>query len=338
MAYDLNYINEQTKKLKQQPQTGGVDPLQTPAPPQNTAAPAASAPGPSVVPDTPAYGGGANYNAPGGLQQSFWNTLGVTGGTGQIAPGMLQSKAGELAKLGITPVSGDKVRLPDGTIVDVAGNYNEQSGGLAVWQDPRFNADGSAASAASGGGPVAFGGNVPLVNSQAGGGDFNSQVRQALMAALGGAQGGVSSSDPVIKSQMDAARLQGERQHQQLRKDLAERLYASGGGVQSGQLEQGIQQSRERLAGNLAGLEGNLMAGEQQNRRGMLQNLLQLAVQTGDAENARSLQMALAQMDNELRRATLGEQSRQFDDELGYRLGRSYEDDQRWRLNFGLGS
>src|SRR3990167_8330020 len=107
--YNLDYVRQQQQRMIRDGVLGPDTP-EAPMPPP-TSAPAVQptvAPGPGTPP-APAYGGGADYNAPGGLQQQFWNTLGVTGGAGTIAPGMLQGKAADLQKLGIGVVSPDKI-------------------------------------------------------------------------------------------------------------------------------------------------------------------------------------------------------------------------------------
>ena len=63
-----------------------------------------------------------------------------------------------------------------------------------------------------------------------------------------------------------------------------------------------------------------------------------MALQSGDAESARGLQMALAQMDNALRGRSLDFQQSQWNDSFGRQLGRDREDDFRYRTDFGFGS
>ena len=136
-----------------------LDTLTPPAPP--VAGQQAPAPPPAQA---PAYGGGAAYNAPGGLQQQFWAlfpeiTPGVDRPGNQLTAEMIRAKAGELQRLGISLVpgtSGDAVRLPDGTVIDVIGDAGGRN--VPVWQDPRFSDRGEAVTPGQGGGYGAGGG------------------------------------------------------------------------------------------------------------------------------------------------------------------------------------
>ena len=142
-----------------------------------------------------------------------------------------------------------------------------------------------------GGGSV----NVPATSA------FTNQIREMLLAQLQQAQQPVNAGDPVIASQYDAAKVASDRELDQGRKALAERLYAQGD-LNSGSLNQAVQQSAERTAVGLGSLRGNLMAQEYGRRRGEMQNLMQQALASGDAETARAIQMAIANMEADLRR------------------------------------
>jgi hypothetical protein len=80
------------------------------------------------------------------------------------------------------------------------------------------------------------------------------------------------------------------------------------------------------------------MGAKDQQRVAQLTSLLNMAMQSGDAEMARALQMELAQIDASLRRDSLAQQSSQFNDTYGRTLGRDYEDDYRFRVLYGLGA
>lgn len=133
---------------------------------QLSAGPAASQPqGPL------AYGSG-NYNTPGGLQQKYWEIMGITPGTKGHA-GALAAKKDDLAKYGMDVISGDKIRLRDygNREIDLFGDYNDQEGGLAVWQDNAFNADGSAYQGPSVNPPMGGGGTTANNTPSTGGVD-----------------------------------------------------------------------------------------------------------------------------------------------------------------------
>ena len=69
-------------------------------------------------------------------------------------------------------------------------------------------------------------------------------------------------------------------------------------------------------------MQAQLFSREIQSRRSQLGSLLNMALQTGDAESARALQLQMAQMDDQLRRLGLAEQGRQHDDNFGLDAGR----------------
>lgn len=135
--------------------------------------------------------------------------------------------------------------------------------------------------------------------------DFNAQIRALLLARLKAAGEPVNEDDAGITQAMTAARDEGNRASATERSALAERLYAQGG-LNTQALTQQIQQSGERNAGALGSLRSNLILKEIQGKRAELTNMMQLAVQTGDAESARAIQMQIAALDAQVRREGLG--------------------------------
>jgi len=158
---------------------------------------------------------------------------------------------------------------------------------------------------------------------------FQDQIRQMLMQQMQSASRPIDVNSDEIKQPYDAARLSASRDLDEEQKALAERLYAEGGGSGSNELQQGIQQSRERSAVGLAGIRGQLVQRAVQMRQQQLQQALQLAVQSGDADAARAVQMQLAQLDNAFRYASLGQQASQFGQQLGQQRS-------QWADSFGL--
>jgi hypothetical protein len=141
-------------------------------------------------------------------------------------------------------------------------------------------------------------GNVPATSA------FTDQVRKMLMDRMGRDTASVNESDSNIAAPFDAANLTAQRGQQAERTALAERLAASGD--TSGSLERGIQQSAERNAVGLGSLKANLIQKEYAARRADLSDAMQQALQSGDRETAYQLQMALAQLDAQLRREGYG--------------------------------
>ncbi len=141
---------------------------------------------------------------------------------------------------------------------------------------------------------------------------FNDQIRQLIMKQLATAGGPVDPNNPEISSTLSAARDEASRQTDQERTALAERLYAQGigtggtGTLGSNELTQQIQQSGERNAGALSTLRGQLLQNEYNQKNTQLQNLLSLAVQSGDAESARAIQAQIANLQAAIAREGLG--------------------------------
>lgn len=186
---------------------------------------------------------------------------------------------------------------------------------------------------------------------------FLTQIRQLIMERLGKMGGDPSLDDPALKAQSEAYRVSRERGAQQQRAAMAERAAANGtlqGGQSSGSFDTTLQGIYEDVGQDIAGNDAQLLGNETMQRRAEVQNLLNMALQSGDAESARALQLQLAKMDEALRKQQLSQQNRQFNADLGYRnraldqsgrqwddqfgwnQNRGYEDDYRWRVLYGL--
>lgn len=165
---------------------------------------------------------------------------------------------------------------------------------------------------------------------------YLADQKAALTRDIAAAREKVNPEDEVIRTPYLAARDAASRQADEERKQLAERLYAEGAGgtMDTSALNQGIQQSNERVATNLASKRADLVSHEQDLRNQRLQNFvgqamsagkeeaqlrtnvlmqqysqaraqiqgyLQMAMASGDAEAARQLQATQAQLDRDLR-------------------------------------
>ena len=124
------------------------------------------------------------------------------------------------------------------------------------------------------------------------GSDFQSSIRAMLMKILQGASGPVDPNSPDIAQPYEAAKLSADRSLAGERSSLAERLYAEGGGG-TNELAQGIQQSSERNAVGLAGIKSQLIGRAFAAKQAQLQQALALAVQSGDLEAARQIQLQM---------------------------------------------
>lgn len=137
--------------------------------------------------------------------------------------------------------------------------------------------------------------------------DAMQQLRDLIMARLAQAGSPIDVNAPNITEPVTAARNEATRSSEQERSALAERLYAQGGGaLDTNAINQNIQQSAERNAASVGGLRANLIMGEVNAKRQEFQQLLQMALAAGDAEAARNIQMAMADLEATLRREGWG--------------------------------
>lgn len=185
--------------------------------------------------------------------------------------------------------------------------------------------------------------------------DFLTKIREMILARLTtlNSQGDPSDS-PEVKQPLDAAARMAERVRRQRQDASAERLYADGVG-DSGAMDAEIGRGYEDMSSDLSGVSSELVGRVMSERRNELQNLMNMALQSGDAESARALQMQMAQLDAQIRREqlkesarqanqndkyrykTLDEQRRQWNDEFGWQQNRGYNDDYWRRIMLGLG-
>ena len=286
------------------------DPPPPPAVPGGTTPPAAGPPAAATTPVSP-------YN-----REQFRDQWMRTG-TNTTQQNAL------LGQYGLTADAAGRVALP----TDVNGHAGEtldlrigaRAGqNLAGWTD--IGQNGSSNGNGGYGGAMGSGG--ALGDSGAGGGGFQGQMRAMLMQMLNGANTPVDENSAGVAQPYQAAKLAADRGVADEQKALAERLYAEGGGG-SNELTQGIQQSRERNATGLAGIKSQLMQRAMDQKQSQLQQALSLAVQSGDNESARAIQLQIAQMSNALGQAQLSQSGRQFDANLGQRQN-------EWNDQFGL--
>lgn len=238
-------------------------------------------------------GGGGTTGGPQGGDFRGW-FQGLTGGK-PPTPDTLKSLEAQLNANGITIVGPGKIRLSSGIIVDVI--QNAATGGSA-WQWLQNDQGGGGGSAGGGGSPSPAG-SASTVSP------FLAQLRALLMERIAAAEQPVDQNSAQIADPLSAARDEVSRGQDQERKALAERLYATGS-LNSGELTQGIQQSAERNATGLSQLRAGLISKEYTARRDELQNYMQLAIASGDAEMARQVQLEIANLNASVQRQGLG--------------------------------
>jgi hypothetical protein len=233
----------------------------------------------------PTRGGGfVNAQAGGGLQKMAADYAAATGNTANFLGGP----------------SGDQVDFGQGV-------SDALTSGGQIWNP----AGGGGAAGAPGGGGAAGGLGGVGGGTGASGNAYTDQVRAMLMTRIKNNMAPVNEQDSGIKDAMDAARLEAGRASDQERRDLAERAYASGD-LGGDTIRQGIMQSAEKNAVGLGGMRAKLIAQEYQARRSDLNDAMQQALASGDAQMAREVQQALAQLDATVRREGLGVQMAQF--------------------------
>ena len=347
-GYSIDFVREQNKKLRcnllNSPDTQAETPDVPPPPPPPTNQPQVQPqvqPEPSAPPPPPAssYDRAALSAAIQGKQFGGGST---DLHTQYNATDFINQNQGGFAQ-GVTMISPDKIRLPDGEIVDISRNVGAGGQGGAWWGSEKDHADGvargvfgpqSSGGAAGGGGMAGAAGSAGSVDP------FQASIRAMLMEQLGKMGKDPTIDDPALQGQSQAYRRAQVRSGQDERAALAERAAFQGlnaGGQGSGAFETNMQGIQERIGQNTGAHDAGLVGAEAQNRRGHLQNLLQMALASGDSESARAVQMQMAQMDQAIRQATLEQQRYQYDDRMGFDLGRANEDDFRYRTNLGTG-
>lgn len=220
-----------------------------------------------------------------------------------------------LQRFGLTADKAGRVTLPTGEIMDVirgagAGGTTGQWMGVGEvhnGQASMYPPQGAAGPGASASGAVAPG-------------SFQEQIRQMLLKTMTAASAPTTADDPQIKAEMDAQRGVMDRQTAQQRAASAERAAFNGtlnGGQSSGAFDTELNGIQEDAGHALTGIQSQLFSRVTQQKQAQLQQALSLAVQTGDAESARAIQMQIAQMDAEIKRQTLAQQQSQFNDNYG---------------------
>lgn len=245
-----------------------------------------------------------------------------------------------LQQHGLTPDAAGRVRLPTGETIDL--RLGARAGGTqATWTGVAGGESKPGQAGFGGGGPLGGPGGGPGGGGGAGGPqDFQGQLRARLLEQLTNLSKPISADDPTIAGELQAQERGLERNRQDRRAAMAERAAAQGllsGGASSGAFDADLASGFEDKGQAMSGLRSQLFGRELQNRRGQLANMLGMALQSGDAEAARALQLQLGQMDNELRRLGLSEQARQFNDQFGLEGARFRAQQDRDLALFGAG-
>lgn len=346
VAPPVGYINPATGQPYDS--TQGTDPyaaqVNAQGQPTSPANPNYSA-SPTAAPSTPsAPSGSSQYQTIEGVDVNKLNDPNHT--TPKYVASRILASGGSIqqaaAAIGAKVLSADKMQLSTGEIIDIR---RDQEGANALqWtrvDDSSPNSgpkslglSGGGSGAGTGTGGVGTGG-APGVS------DFSTQVRNALMQQLGGLTGPLTADDPQISAEMDAQRNELERVRRDRRSADAERAAMQGllnGGQSSGSFEQNIASGFEDKGRALTGIQAQLFTRELQSRRSHIANLLSMAMQSGDMESQRMLQLQLARMDDALRRLSLQQQQSQHDDVFGLDAARFRYGQDRDLAGFGSGA
>lgn len=141
---------------------------------------------------------------------------------------------------------------------------------------------------------------------------LNTKFRDALLRLLDTSD--PSMSDPALKAQSDAFAYQQQRAKESARNVLAERHAGQGGvGVDSGAFDTELTGMEERQGAAQGANDAGLLAHELEARRSQLLSAAALAGNTLNQEQQLALSSKIADVDAQLRRATLDQQGGQFD-------------------------
>lgn len=132
---------------------------------------------------------------------------------------------------------------------------------------------------------------------------YQAKIRKQIEARMKELGAPVDENAAGISQAVSAARDEANRAAAGERTALAERLYAQGGGgLNSNALTQQIQQSGENVGIATAGTRANLIIQEYARRQNELNGDYQMLLASGDAEEARKVQMLMAQLQAQLTR------------------------------------
>ena len=254
--------------------------------------------------------------------------------SGQYGTGASGAAAWAAAN-GVPYTGGDTITLPNGGgMIDIIGNYAGGAGNgqpmANNWTPAGGNGPAPGGSAAreailtglSGKTGLATGDPMQAVGGQSATDPLQQTLRDTLLKQMQGFGQPIDENAPGIAQPFQAAKNVGQRQLEQERAQLAERLYAQGGtGLNGDALNKGIQQSNENLALGLGQFKGQLFGQEIAAQRGQVQQALQLANAIGARQEAQQLTKQLADLDNQYRYAQLGQQESQFGRSLGQQQG-----------------
>lgn len=184
-------------------------------------------------------------------------------------------------------------------------------------------------------------GSVVPQNGGGNGGEFSQgNIRQMLMQQLGQLSQPVSVDAPGIKEALAGQRLGLQRSAEAARREAAERRAVEGFGPNSAQFGQDVERIQQRQGEAEAQMTGEALFGQLDQRRQSLNQLLAVALASGDAESARNLQaelakLQMAQQESQFGRS-LSQRGREFESDLGFRRDALSQADRQFQDRLGF--
>lgn len=234
---------------------------------------------------------------------------------------------------GLTQVGDDKIRLPDGRVIDVGLAFGA-GGGRGWWWGPDDGSDvgwqapAAPTSSTSLGGPGGFLPPMKPAAAQAPISTTSSQpisrpaapqasplsdmVQKRLMELLSRSTS-PSADDPEIALPMGAFRTASQRGAERERADLAERAsYEGWGGATSGPFQTGVSGINQRRGESEAQYEAGLYQQAQGQRMQELQTVLALGANVMTQQEQNQIQREITAIQTELEEARLRQNQSQF--------------------------
>lgn len=266
--------------------------------------------------------------APAGFDQGKWadpnkhdpkydvGHMVASGATGQQIVDMMNQKYSQQYGGQYKLLSNDKMLSPDGNVIDFI--HDEEGAHLPAFDIQGPAGSGGAAGPALAGRPGGASG-APGPAGGFGAGYGGGPMGDAIARLLGRGENGTNASDPNIAGPTAAFRAQSDAAVRQSRQALAERAAAEGanyGGAGSGYFDSGIQSQIEQGGRDVANHQGQLITQEIAAKRTDVVNALQFA----QGQEKLALEQYLAQLNDQLQRAQMGQQNSQFYDNYGLRM------------------
>lgn len=187
-------------------------------------------------------------------------------------------------------------------------------GNIAFWQSGIQGGQAAWSARESGGGAQA---SAPAP-SQAG--PYDAQISAQIEKLLADGNSPTDANSPVVKNATDAFRNSESFATDRAREKLAEQAAYSGMG--SGSFDTAIQSELEQGGRDVASFQSTQITGELQRKA----DEIKTALSTATGSNAQALQLQLAQIQDQLSRAQLGQQNSQFYDRLSFDIGSQTND------------